>query len=56
MRPESTTMRAHPLAAEYVTVCWTSLLIQHPIEREFGVLYNRHAEVSGPPNPEEEGV
>jgi transposase len=35
-------VEAGPLAAGYVTGCWTSLLIQHLIEREFGVLYNRH--------------
>jgi transposase len=31
-----------PLEAGYITGCWTSLLIQQLILREFGVLYNRH--------------
>ena len=31
-----------PLEAGYPTACWTSLLIQQLILREFGVLYNRH--------------
>lgn len=31
-----------PLAAGYPTGCWTALLIQDLIRREFGVLYNRH--------------
>lgn len=33
---------AAPLEAGYPTACWTSLLIQQLILREFGVLYNRH--------------
>jgi transposase len=33
---------AEPLAMGYPTGCWTSLLIQHLILAEFGVLYNRH--------------
>ena len=33
---------AGPLAVDYPTGCWTSLLIQHLILTEFGVLYNRH--------------
>ncbi|MDY6876186.1 MAG: IS630 family transposase [Chloroflexota bacterium] len=35
-------VKAGPLEAGYATGCWTSLLIQHLILREFGVLYNRH--------------
>jgi transposase len=35
-------VKAGPLAAGYVTSCWTSLLIQQLILHEFGVLYNRH--------------
>jgi transposase len=35
-------IEAGPLEAGYPTACWTSLLIQHLILREFGVLYNRH--------------
>lgn len=35
-------LRAGPEEAEFVTACWTSLLVQQWIEREFGVLYNRH--------------
>jgi len=31
-----------PLGAGYPTACWTSLLIQQLILREFDVLYNRH--------------
>jgi transposase len=31
-----------PLEAGYPTACWTSLLVQKLILREFGVLYNRH--------------
>lgn len=34
-------VEAGPLAAGYPTGCWTSLLIQQSILREFGVLYNR---------------
>jgi transposase len=33
---------AGPQAAGFPTGCWTSLLIQQLIQREFGVLYNRH--------------
>lgn len=33
---------AGPLVAGYPTGCWTSLLVQHLILTEFGVLYNRH--------------
>ena len=35
-------VEAGPLEAGYSTGCWTSLLIQQLILREFGVLYNRH--------------
>jgi transposase len=35
-------IKAGPLEAGYATDCWTSLLIQQLILREFGVLYNRH--------------
>ena len=35
-------IKADPLEAGYLTACWTSLLIQQLIPREFGVLYNRH--------------
>ncbi len=35
-------VKAGPLEAGYPTACWTSLLIQQLILREFGVLYNRH--------------
>ena len=35
-------VKAGPLEAGYLTGCWTSLLIQQLILREFGVLYNRH--------------
>jgi transposase len=35
-------IEAGPLAAGYPTGCWTSLLVQQLILREFGVLYNRH--------------
>lgn len=35
-------VKAGPLEAGYPTACWTSLLIQHLILREFGVLYNRY--------------
>ena len=35
-------IKAGPLEARYPTGCWTSLLIQQLILREFGVLYNRH--------------
>jgi transposase len=35
-------LQAGPEVAGFVTVCWTALLVQQWIEREFGVLYNRH--------------
>jgi transposase len=35
-------IKGGPLEAGYPTACWTSLLIQQLILREFGVLYNRH--------------
>jgi len=35
-------LEAGPEAAGFVTACWTALLVQQWIEREFGVLYNRH--------------
>jgi transposase len=35
-------VKAGPLAAGYLSHCWTSLLIQQLILREFGVLYDRH--------------
>lgn len=35
-------VKGGPLEAGYATGCWTSLLIQQLILREFGVLYNRH--------------
>lgn len=35
-------VKAGPLAAGYLSHCWTALLIQQLILREFGVLYNRH--------------
>jgi transposase len=35
-------VKAGPLAAGYLTACWTALLVQQLIQREFGVLYNRH--------------
>ena len=35
-------IKGGPLEAGYATGCWTSLLIQQLILREFGVLYNRH--------------
>lgn len=35
-------LEAGPEAAGFVTTCWTALLVQQWIEREFGVLYNRH--------------
>lgn len=35
-------IKAGPLKAGYPTACWTSLLVQLLILREFGVLYNRH--------------
>ena len=35
-------VRAGPIEAGFVTECWTSLLVQQWIEREFGILYNRH--------------
>ena len=35
-------LEAGPEEAGFATACWTSLLVQQWIEREFGVLYNRH--------------
>ena len=35
-------VKAGPLAAGYLSHCWTALLIQQLILREFGVLYDRH--------------
>jgi transposase len=35
-------IEAGPQEAGFLTACWTSLLIQQLILREFGVLYNRH--------------
>ena len=35
-------VKAGPQDAGFPTACWTSLLIQQLIQREFGVLYNRH--------------
>lgn len=35
-------IKAGPLEAGYPTACWTSLLVQQLILREFGILYNRH--------------
>jgi transposase len=35
-------VKAGPLAAGYLSQCWTSVLIQQLIVRESGVLYNRH--------------
>jgi len=35
-------IKAGPLEAGYLTACWTSLLVQQLILREFGVLYSRH--------------
>jgi transposase len=35
-------MKAGPEAAGFGTACWTSLLVQQLIYREFDVLYNRH--------------
>lgn len=35
-------VEAGPQAAGFTTACWTSLLIQQLIQREFGVLYNRY--------------
>jgi len=35
-------VKAGPVAAGYLSHCWTSLLIQQLIRREFGVLYSRH--------------
>jgi len=41
-RPLVELIKSGPLAAGYPTACWTSLLIQQLVLREFGVLYNRH--------------
>jgi transposase len=38
----SALVQAGPQAAGFATACWTSVLIQHLIQREFGVLYNRY--------------
>lgn len=38
----SALIQAGPQAAGFTTACWTSLLIQQLIQREFGVLYNRY--------------
>lgn len=35
-------VQAGPMAAGYPTGCWTALLIQDLILRQFGVLHNRH--------------
>ncbi|MEJ2210529.1 MAG: IS630 family transposase [Anaerolineae bacterium] len=35
-------VEAGPQAAGFMTACWTSVLIQQLIHREFGVLYNRY--------------
>ena len=35
-------IKAGPLASGFCSGCWTSLLVQQLILREFGVLYNRH--------------
>jgi transposase len=35
-------IKAGPTAAGYLSHCWTALLIQQLILREFGVLYSRH--------------
>jgi transposase len=35
-------VKAGPVAVGYLTACWTALLVQQLIEREFGVLFNRH--------------
>lgn len=35
-------VQAGPQAAGFTTACWTSLLIQQLIQREFGVLYDRY--------------
>ena len=42
---ETASVRSSGSGAEeagFATACWTSLLVQQWIEREFGVLYNRH--------------
>lgn len=35
-------LKAGPQAAGYPTGCWSGLLVQDLIQREFGVLYNAH--------------
>jgi len=35
-------IKAGPQAAGFVSACWTAVLVQQLIEREFGVLYSRH--------------
>ena len=35
-------IKAGPQAAGFTSACWTAVLVQQLIEREFGVLYNRH--------------
>jgi len=35
-------IQAGPQAAGFSTACWTSVLIQQLVQREFGVLYNRY--------------
>lgn len=35
-------LKAGPAAAGYPTGCWSALLVQDLIQREFGVLYNAH--------------
>ncbi|MCL7453523.1 MAG: winged helix-turn-helix domain-containing protein [Anaerolineae bacterium] len=38
----SSLIQAGPQAADFKTGCWTSILIQQLIQREFSVLYNRY--------------
>jgi transposase len=38
----SALIQAGPQTAGFTTACWTSVLIQQLIQREFGVLYNRY--------------
>ena len=35
-------LKAGPQAVGYPTGCWSALLVQALIQREFGVLYNAH--------------
>ena len=37
-----TLIKAGPQAAGFTSACWAAVLVQQLIEREFGVLYNRH--------------